>query len=137
MRGARKVAAPTTTAAQRGSGEEYPQCQHWRGVCTHPPSLALVLESFLCVFHGLANVLHGLIHVVLDPIYHLALQGSRWAPVTGGGQTPSDGRWFERKGRDDRLNRVGGVRRVIGREGNKREQMMRGTDGSRAVYGGQ
>lgn len=42
---------------------------------TDPACLALVLDSLFGVRHGPLHVVHRLLHVVLDPVNHLPLQG--------------------------------------------------------------
>ena len=43
-------------------------------VLTHPPGLGLILECLLGVLGGGLHVIHGVLHVVLDTVYHLPLQ---------------------------------------------------------------
>lgn len=40
---------------------------------THPSGFALILECFFGVLRGRLNVVHGVLHVVLNAINHLAL----------------------------------------------------------------
>lgn len=44
------------------------------GLFTDPARLALVLDGLLGVRHGPLHVVHGVFHIVLDPVNHLPLQ---------------------------------------------------------------
>ena len=46
-------------------------------VLTHPPGLGLVLECLLGVLGGGLHVIHGVLHMVLDTVYHLPLHTSQ------------------------------------------------------------
>ena len=41
---------------------------------THPPGFGLIFECFLGVLGGSLDVVHRVLHMVLNPVDHLALQ---------------------------------------------------------------
>ena len=51
-----------------------PQSISYVQVSTYPSSLTLVFNSFLCVLFGCFNEVYWLFNIVLNPVYHLALQ---------------------------------------------------------------
>ena len=60
------IFAPTTA--------QHSQLLLCNNVPTHPPGLGLILECLLGVLGGGLHVIHGVLHVVLDTVYHLPLQ---------------------------------------------------------------
>lgn len=60
-----------------------------RAGATDPACLALVLDGLLGVRHGPLHVVHRVLHIVLNPVNHLPLQGrghpSSRGPTSGSG----------------------------------------------------